>query len=284
MNFKLSIKDAIYIRWFDWLGKPILTDEESKEPCYVATITDDSIWDIVDTVKNNESVNFVNFQRGSYYGFPIYNERYYHDKESMANKVFHTEHPYVSLETKLYWEREHKDSIMFEVTCENYSFKMLWALKKEINLFSADEKDVLCAINAGCNINSTNVNSGYTPLHYAVLYNNINAIKSLLEAGAKINKTDKNHNTAIYEAVKCENFEAIKILLQYNPDLEIGSGCNSKTPLMEACEKGNLDIIELLLLHNADVNKKDADGKTSHDYADLSDKPDEVKSLLKKYQ
>lgn len=34
MNFKLSIKNAIYIRWFDWLSKPILTDEESKEFCY----------------------------------------------------------------------------------------------------------------------------------------------------------------------------------------------------------------------------------------------------------
>lgn len=284
MNFKLSVKDAIYIRWFDWLGKPILTEEESKEPCYELTIADDNIWNIVDIVKNNESVNFVNFQRGSYYGFPFYNERYYHDKESMANRVFHTEHPYVSLDTKLYWEREHEDSIMFEVTCKSYDFKMVWGLKKEINLFSKDGKDVLAAIHAGCDVNITNTDSGYTPLHCAVLHNNINAIKSLLEAGAKINKTDKNHNTPIYEAVKCENFKAIKILLQYNPDLEIGSGCNTKTPLMEACEKGNLGIIKLLLSHHADITKKDADGKTVYDYADLSDKPDEVKSLLKKFQ
>lgn len=284
MNFKLSIKDAIYINWFDWLGKPILTDEENKEPCYVVTIANDSIWDIVDTVKNNESVNFVNFQRGSYYGFPIYNESYYNEEKSLANRVFHTKNPHVSLEEKLYWERGHEDYIMFEVTCKSYNFKMMWALKKEMNLFSADEKCVLEAIHAGCDVNLAAADSGYTPLHYAVLHNNINAIKSLLEAGSKINKTDKNHNTPIYEAVCCRNIEAITILLQHNPDLEIGSGCNSKTPLMEACEKGRINIIELLLSHHADINKKDADGKTAYNYADSSNKPCEVKSLLRKYQ
>lgn len=166
----------------------------------------------------------------------------------------------------------------------NFVKKIIVNEAKLKNLFSKNEKDVLDAINDGCDVDAIINIDMKTPLHHAVLNNNLNALKALLEAGAKINVVDVDWVTPIYEAVKHENIEAINILLQYNPDLEICRGHDKETPLMEACANGNLDIIELLLLHDADINKKDADGKTSHDYADLSDKPDEVKSLLKKYQ
>ena len=167
----------------------------------------------------------------------------------------------------------------------NFVKKIIVNEAKLKNLFSKNEKDVLEAINDGCDINAVINHDMKTPLHHAILNNNLNALKALLEAGAKINVVDDvDWVTPIYEAVKHENIEAINILLQYNPDLEICRGHDKETPLMVACANGNLDIIELLLLHNADINKKDVDGKTIYDYADLSNKPDDVKSLLKKYQ
>lgn len=166
----------------------------------------------------------------------------------------------------------------------NFVKKIIVNEVKLKNLFSKNEKDVLDAINDGCDVDAIINIDMKTPLHHAVLNNNLSALKALLEAGAKINARDVNWISPIYEAIWAENIEAINILMEFHPNLELVEGYDGATPLMAACSKGRLDIIEILLLHRANINKKDNDGKDVYYYADLSNNPDEVKALLKKFQ
>jgi len=66
-------------------------------------------------------------------------------------------------------------------------------------------------INAGCDINAAD-NDGRTPLIYAVIYQQLAAVKMLLKRGANINAKDHNGESALDWANKIGNEETIRLL------------------------------------------------------------------------
>lgn len=70
-------------------------------------------------------------------------------------------------------------------------------------------------IENGANIDSQHNNTGFTPLIYAILYENTNAVQFLLENGADINIRNRNGNTAqeIAEVLPGSEMDAIRELL-----------------------------------------------------------------------
>jgi len=66
-------------------------------------------------------------------------------------------------------------------------------------------------INAGCDINVAD-NDGRTPLIYAVIYQQLAAVKMLLKRGANINAKDHNGESALDWANKIGNEETIRLL------------------------------------------------------------------------
>lgn len=98
-------------------------------------------------------------------------------------------------------------------------------------------------IEKGAEVNHGSIGSGVTALHMAVQHGLVKVVKSLIRAGALINATDKHLNTPLH---------LIKLMI-----LEEWPYFSTLEDYYATCE--------LLLAHGADVNAKDADGKTPFD-------------------
>ncbi|WP_371253189.1 ankyrin repeat domain-containing protein [Orientia tsutsugamushi] len=98
---------------------------------------------------------------------------------------------------------------------------------------------------------------GNTALHEAVKSGNIQAVKSILCENSSLDyvnsSDDVRYDTALHYAVRACNLEVIDILLTHgaNPNAQNRYG---HTPFHYACSKGGLDFIKLLLKHGADPN------------------------------
>lgn len=82
-------------------------------------------------------------------------------------------------------------------------------------LFGPEYMSTLCEL--GLNINYI-ANDGTTPLSKAVSQYNLEAVKMLLNYGAKVNDDD-NNSLALIMAVKEGNFEIIKLLVNYKANI-----------------------------------------------------------------
>ncbi|KAF2895060.1 hypothetical protein ILUMI_11113 [Ignelater luminosus] len=109
-------------------------------------------------------------------------------------------------------------------------------------------------------------NSGNTPLHFAVMHQQVNMISLLLSKGADINLRNHNGETPFYIGVKHGYYEIVSILLDYGADINLQNH-EGNTPLITVMSVANkasqeLDIINLLLSADANVNIKNVNGET----------------------
>ena len=118
---------------------------------------------------------------------------------------------------------------------------------------------------------------GRTPLHWAVLCNNLPLVKLLLEKQAKIDLQDKEGCTALYHAVMWGHKEIVDLLLQNGADPNIANN-KKETPLHSLLDFNIRDAIEiepidelaiakLLVEKGTDLNKLDIKGKSPLFYA-----------------
>ena len=125
---------------------------------------------------------------------------------------------------------------------------------------------------AGANPN-VEVDDGYpggrrVVLQTAVGWGNIEIMKALLAAGAKVDHVDKSGQQPIHTAAARGSIEAAKVLLAAGArvDAEIKSNemdsMNGYQPLHIAAFHGNTATVEFLISMGADVNAKDASGNT----------------------
>jgi ankyrin repeat protein len=75
-------------------------------------------------------------------------------------------------------------------------------------------------ISEGANLNASGNRFGGTTFHTAVLRQNVQVMKILLEAGANSSKADFNSILPLHTAVSHGNLEVISILLEYGPSKE----------------------------------------------------------------
>lgn len=105
-------------------------------------------------------------------------------------------------------------------------------------------------------------------LQTAVGWGNIEIIKALLAAGAKVDHVDESGQQPIHTAAARGNIEAAKVLLLAGArvDAEIRSNKmdsrNGYQPLHLAAFHGNTATVDFLISMGADVNAKDASGNT----------------------
>ncbi|XP_039276687.1 ankyrin-3-like [Nilaparvata lugens] len=112
-------------------------------------------------------------------------------------------------------------------------------------------------------VNCPNMLNRQTPLHLLIQMNvvtdmlHISVIKALLQVGADPNKTDIFEFNALHLAVKENNVNIVKCLLEF-PGININQvSANMGTPLHIAAEENRVEIARLLLKHGADVNSID---------------------------
>jgi cytohesin len=105
-----------------------------------------------------------------------------------------------------------------------------------------------------------------TPMHKAVSNNNLDVVRMLISAGAKIPDTPET-DTALHVAARLGYTDMARVLLDNGVDPNITDE-RSRTPLHVAVSEGHRDIAQLLLGAGADVGARDRPGNTPlHDAA-----------------
>lgn len=100
-----------------------------------------------------------------------------------------------------------------------------------------------------------------TPLHWAIQEEFSGIARLLLEHGANVEAEEENGIRPLAMATSAGNLEAVKLLLEFNAD--VNGGESSQNPFMNAAIWEHWNIAEYLLQHGADINGKDAAGDTA---------------------
>nr|XP_023013177.1 uncharacterized protein LOC111503173 [Leptinotarsa decemlineata] len=121
---------------------------------------------------------------------------------------------------------------------------------------------------------------GRTPFILSVMEGHIKVAIILKNNRAKINKGDKNNNTALHYAVLRGDFECTEQLLEWGVEVN-AKNSHGLTPLMQAASRGYLDIMVRLLLSGAIINLMDRNGWTALHYAIMEKHYDIIQLLLR---
>ncbi len=130
-------------------------------------------------------------------------------------------------------------------------------------------------IEHGAMVDGTTPNNHNTPLMLAVEYNQVEAVRVLLNAGANPNPIDDYGDTALLQATRKTtriagnngSIEIAKLLIEKNADTHAVSRSSKTTPLMYAMRSNDIELIRLLLNKGADINEKNLHGETPLMYA-----------------
>jgi ankyrin repeat protein len=136
----------------------------------------------------------------------------------------------------------------------------------EVDLFAAlglgDTGKVRQLLEARPELISAKGPYGKTPLHWAVVKGNAEAVAFLLLHNADVNAKLEGSYSPVQEAAERGYKEIVGLLLDHKADVNDATGSQRLTPLHLAATKGNKDVVELLLARNADVNARDNQGHT----------------------
>ncbi|CCM10649.1 RING domain containing protein (plasmid) [Cardinium endosymbiont cEper1 of Encarsia pergandiella] len=122
-----------------------------------------------------------------------------------------------------------------------------------VNSLSPEERD---RVNKKSKEDVNSLDSiGYTPLHWAVVDNNLKEAKRLLELGADPNVVVNGSSTPIYISVQNQNKEMVRLLLSHGAEVYY---CDEKTnPVFMSYD---IELMDIILTHLADSGKKDFEG------------------------
>jgi ankyrin repeat protein len=165
--------------------------------------------------------------------------------------------------------------------------KDLWSAAK-----SGNTKDIEELVASGCDVNAKKVGfvrEGWTPLHLAVLFEQKEAIETLVKLGADVNAKNKEAETPLWIAISelkkpdiaellldlgakintrrgdlgitpldwaafDGKVEMVKVLLRRGANPNAGKGKTRSAPIQQCANNGNVDILKALLEAGADVN------------------------------
>lgn len=120
----------------------------------------------------------------------------------------------------------------------------------------------------GADINADDMD-GNTPLHIAAFLKNPWAVERLLKAGAEVNRVNQQGMSALYIALKADDSCIVKLLITIGKVDINKSVINGHLyrPIHVAAFFDHVFLFLLLLRLGADVDSKDAEGRTAYDVA-----------------
>ncbi len=108
---------------------------------------------------------------------------------------------------------------------------------------------------------------GHTPLLSSIRWDRIEVTKFLIDKGANINPTTELGRTPLIISAVEGNPELARLFLDNDADISLKDNNYKRTALHFAALYGQLDIVDALVKKGANVNERDAAGKTPLDYA-----------------
>ncbi|KAM3831466.1 ankyrin-2 [Vipera latastei] len=121
--------------------------------------------------------------------------------------------------------------------------------------------------------------SGFTPLHIAAHYGNVNVATLLLNRGAVVDFTARNGITPLHVASKRGNTNMVKLLLDRGGQIDAKTR-DGLTPLHCAARSGHDQVVELLLERGAPLLARTKNGLSPLHMAAQGDHVECVKHLL----
>jgi ankyrin repeat protein len=120
-------------------------------------------------------------------------------------------------------------------------------------------------LRAGADPNFAN-RFGVTPLHEAATVRNAEMLKLMLEAGGNANAEFGEGETVLMSAARAGDAASVAALLTHGGDVEAAERWHGQTALMWAAMENHADVVELLLEAGADVNRT----STQHEWVKIS--------------
>jgi uncharacterized protein len=109
-------------------------------------------------------------------------------------------------------------------------------------------------IYAGARVDAVTRNGNYTPLHLAAKAGNLAAVRALLDAGADVSaKTSSGGASPLHLAAAQGNAEVVNTLLDKKAVVDVRDGAWSETPLMWAAAYNRVDAMQALLKRGANI-------------------------------
>ncbi|PWA16036.1 hypothetical protein CCH79_00018740 [Gambusia affinis] len=121
--------------------------------------------------------------------------------------------------------------------------------------------------------------SGFTPLHIAAHYGNVNVATLLLNRGAAVDFTARNGITPLHVASKRGNTNMVRLLLDRGSQIDAKTR-DGLTPLHCAARSGHETAVELLLERGAPLLARTKNGLSPLHMAAQGDHVESVKHLL----
>ena len=145
------------------------------------------------------------------------------------------------------------------------STALLWAA------YWNDEEAVKGLLAAGANVNAAN-RYGVTPLSQAAVNGNAKMVEALLKAGADANAFQQEGQTVLMTAARAGNAEAVTALLDHGAEVNTKESWRGQTALMWATAENHPSVVQVLVDHGADVNLVSA----VFDFSGMKPKPGDV--------
>lgn len=144
-------------------------------------------------------------------------------------------------------------------------------------IIAGDTDAVVVLLRQGADANGWDEARTVTPIITAVGFDNVEAVRMLLVAGADPNVRDNEGDSPLRLCSQKGQLEMARLLLLCGADRTIheAGGLAGMNALGLAADALNVEMVKLLLAHGADPHVRDADRMTVFDHLRLRDPPEE---------
>jgi ankyrin repeat protein len=170
-----------------------------------------------------------------------------HLSEALKNKNFHNVHSFLNKRVK---------PIPVDIRSKKFKTGLMLACSNK------DPQMVEVFLKKGAKLELTDVDDGWTALHYASQSGCHEVVKQLIDKGANIEARTNINETSLHLAAKNNSLDVAELLIDKCANIEAKTE-KEETALHLAAKNNNLEIVKLLMEKGANIEAKNNENKTA---------------------